>query len=370
MSKDTEIVKDRIVSVDVLRGFDMFWLIGGKGFVLAIAALFPTVIFEFFNTQLEHKHWEGFGFYDLIFPLFVFIMGMSIVFSFGRLIEKEGKNAVYKRLVRRLILLYLFGVIYYGGMRNLWPEIRLLGVLQRIALTYFIAGILYLNLDLKGLIITAAGILLGYWALLSFVPVPGLGHTSFSEAANWAAYIDEKFLPGRLYYGHYDPEGILSTIPAVVNALMGIFASKIILEKSLDEQKKVLYLIGGGVAAVIIGFLWGLQFPVIKKIWTSTYVLVSGGYSFILVGIFYQVFDIWKVRWGILPFIYIGANAITAYMGRNILSFGDLADRFVGGNFALWVGEDWGRFFHHFVAFLLLLALLRFLYKKKIFLKV
>src|ERR1043166_5597443 len=145
----------RVVSVDALRGFDMFWILGG-----------------FVGDQLEHVEWEGFRLYDLIFPLFVFIVGVSIVFSLTRLVEREGKAAAHKRVLRRFALLFVLALIYSGGVSHKWPDIRLLGVLNRIALCYFFASLLFLNLRLRGLVVACVSLLVGYWALMTFVPFP------------------------------------------------------------------------------------------------------------------------------------------------------------------------------------------------------
>ena len=274
----------RVVSVDVLRGFDMFWLIGGTGFGIAIARLIGGRMGEVIEGQFEHTKWAGFTFYDLIFPLFVFMVGMSLVFSLEKRVQTGGKWSAYKRLIRRAALMYLMGLVYYGGMLHEWPHIRLLGVLQRLALCYLFGGILFIHLRPRGLIIACLACLVGYWALLSFVPVPGTGETSFEEHANWAWYVDKHFLPGHKHSGDYDPEGLLSTIPAVASCLLGVFAALLLRSGALCPWRKTALFIGGGAALVLFGSLWGLQFPVIKRIWTSSYVLVAGGYSFALLG--------------------------------------------------------------------------------------
>jgi len=161
-SKGQTAATGRVVSVDVLRGFDMFWLIGGTGFGIAIARLFGGKAGAVLEAQFEHTKWDGFTFYDLIFPLFVFLVGMSLVFSLEKRLETGGKWSAYKRLIRRAILLYLMGLVYYGGMTNEWPNIRLLGVLQRLALCYFFAGILFIHLRPRGLVAACLFCLIGY----------------------------------------------------------------------------------------------------------------------------------------------------------------------------------------------------------------
>ncbi len=375
-----EPVKGRIVSVDVLRGFDMFWIVGGSAFFAAFFNLTGGQLGKIIVPQFDHSPWQGFHFYDLIFPLFAFIVGMSVVFSLGKLVKTQGKKAAYKRLFRRFIILYLLGIIYYGGIDKGVGHIRLLGVLQRLSLIYLFAGLLFINLRLRGLIITFLGILIAYWAFLSFVPVPGLGRISFAEGQNWTNWIDIHYLPLRKWDGQWDPEGILSTLPAIATGLLGVFSSLLLLNKSTSAMKKVWYFIGGGAVMVILGYLWGLQFPVIKKIWTSSYVLVAGGYSAMLLGLFYLIVDVWKYQKWAIPFVWIGMNPITIYMTVNIVNLWAFSNRFVGvdlGHFSenmfntnmplnLRIGYFLLTSFYVFFVF----YLMRFLFKRKIFIKI
>lgn len=361
----------RLLSVDALRGFDMFWIVGAGSIVTALQSLGDNPVINFIATQLKHKEWEGFAFEDLIFPLFVFIVGISLSFSLGKLIEKEGKWGAHKRLFRRFLLMYVLGLFYYGGMINHWPEIRLVGVLPRLALCYFFAGLLFCHLRTRGLIVVCVSILIGYWALLTFVPVPDIGVRTFAVDQNWACYIDKILLPGRRIYGHgtWDPEGLLSTLPAISSCLLGVFAGQFLSNKSIGDQRKVFTLLALGAASVALGFLWGLQFPVIKKIWTSSYVLVAAGYSCILVAVFYQIIDIWKQRAWALPFFWIGSNALTIYLVVNVVKFNYIARRFVGGDLYAALGS-YGNLAVTIVSLGLVLLLARFLYNKKIFLRV
>ncbi len=360
---------NRMVSVDALRGFDMFWITGGEGAVGAVAALFGGSIATLFHTQLDHAAWEGFRFYDLIFPLFLFLIGVSITFSLGRIKETGDMGAVYKRIFRRTIILFVVGLVYYGGFRNEWPDIRVAGVLQRMALCYFFGSLAFCLLSLRGMIILCVSLLVGYWALLSFVPVPGLGVTTFEEGKNWACYIDQHYLPGRMHNGTWDPEGLLSTIPSVSTCLLGIFSGFLITSKTLDDKKKVLYLIGGGALLVILGFAWGFQFPVIKKIWTSSYVLVAGGYSAMLLGAFYQIVDVWKVRAWTVPFVWIGANPLVIYLAHNFFDFDKFALRFAGGDIQRLAGPNVGPALLAVTSLAISLLFARFLYKNKIFIR-
>ena len=370
----------RITSVDALRGFSIFWILGGDGAVWALdemsSGMGPIVsgIGHFLGSQLTHVDWEGFRFYDLIFPLFIFVTGISIVFSLTQLVEREGTTQSHIRVLRRALLLYGLGLIYYGGISGHWADIRWVGVLQRIALCYLFASLLFLNLNLRGLLVAFASLLIGYWALMTFVPVPGIGAGSFAPGANLANWIDANYLPGRLWDGTRDPEGLLSTLPAIGTCLLGVFAGLLLKDERLAPQQKSLWLIGIGIALVAAGYLWGLQFPVIKSIWTSSFVMVAGGYSFLLLAAWYQIGDVWGIRNWATIFVWIGANAITLYFLNNVMSFERFAVRFVGGDLGVLLDRiitpGTGRFIAHLLGLAFAIALAGFLYRRKIFLRV
>ncbi|HXZ89099.1 MAG TPA: heparan-alpha-glucosaminide N-acetyltransferase domain-containing protein [Candidatus Binataceae bacterium] len=366
---ENQTTNPRLLSLDALRGFDMFWIIGADSLVAGLRKISDTGAIKFVADQLEHEAWEGLRFEDLIFPLFVFIVGISVALSLPRTIQQSGRNAAVRRIFRRAILLYLLGVLYYGGFATAFADIRLLGVLQRIALCYFVAALLFCYLKPQGLVAICAGLLLGYWALMTFVPVPGVGSGNFGEGKNLANYVDKQYLPLRKWDGDHDPEGLLSTLPAIATCLLGVFAGLLLKNKGVSDQKKVIYLAGAGMAGVALGWLWGLQFPVIKKIWTSSFVLVTGGYGAMLLAFFYQVVDIWKYQKWAQPFVWIGVNPITIYMAVNLIDFGAIARRLVGGQLNSYFGV-YGQLVVAVASLVLELWFLNFLYRRKIFLRV
>jgi predicted acyltransferase len=370
----------RVGSIDALRGFSIIWILGGDGLMWSLGEMssatgpIPSAVGRFLSTQFTHVDWEGIRFYDFIFPLLIFVTGISIVFSLTRLVEREGKTAAHTRVLRRALLLYVLGLIYYGGISNHWGDIRLLGVLQRIAICYFFASLLFLNFRLRGLIVACASLLAGYWALMTFVPVPGIGAGSFAMDANLANWIDAHYLPGRLWDVTRDPEGLLSTLPAIATCLLGVFAGLLLLDAGPSPQQKSLWLIAAGAVMVAAGYLWGLQFPIIKAIWTSSFVLVTGGYGAMLLGALYQIIDVWGYkRWATI-LVWIGANAITLYFLNNVASFERFAVRFVGGDVSKLMDQiltpGTGSFLTHAVGLALAIALAGFLYRRKIFLRV
>ena len=370
----------RVASVDALRGFTMFWIIGADGAAKALAEMLsgkgtiPSTAGNIIGGQFEHAEWEGLRFYDLIFPLFIFVTGVAIVFSLTRLVEQESKLTAHWRVLRRSLLLFALGLVYYGSVSESWPDIRLLGVLNRIALCYLFTSLLFLNLRLPGLIVVFVAILAGYWALMTFVPVSGIGVGSYAKDANLANWIDAQYLPGRKWNGAWDPEGLLSTLPAIATCLLGVFAGLLLKEPSLQPHQKTLWLIGAGAAMIALGVLWGLQFPIVKNIWTSSYVLVCGGLSALLLGVFHQVIDAWERRSWATIFIWIGASAITLYLINGIVGFKPLATQLIGGDVGSFVDSHLtpgaGSFLAHAVGLLLAVALAGFLYRRKIFLRV
>jgi len=415
----------RLMSVDALRGFDMFWIIGADSLVYALNRMSHSRPTEFLAEQLDHADWEGFHFYDLIFPLFVFIVGASLVFSLTKAIERACRADALKRIFRRSVLLFVIALFYSGGFTNAWPDIRLMGVLNRIALAYFFAGLCFCFFKPRALVAICAGLLVGYWGLMTFVPIRDIQLTKlnlarlaqeagepqtallFKDSANpsavkdspaWAAaqrmfyattnhvsgtfgpgfnladHLDFQYLPGRKYDTFFDPEGYLGTLPAIATCLLGVLAGLLLKSQSIPEQRKVVYLISAGVSGALLGWLWNLQFPVVKKIWTSSYVLVAGGYSAILLGVFYQIIEVWQKRSWCQPFVWMGMNSITIYLANNIIGgFRKLAARLAGGDVKMFLDEHLakgaGDMVISIVGLLLAFWFVHFLYRRKVFLR-
>ena len=360
---------ERLLSLDALRGFDMVWIVGAEEIVHALHKISNAGIPNFLANQLSHKDWDGFAFYDLIFPLFVFIAGVSLVFSLDRLMAREGTLGSCKRIFRRFLLLYLLGIIIYGGFSTPFKEIRLLGVLQRIALCYLFAGLIYCFFKLRGRIIICLSLLIGYWALMTFVPVPDHGAGNFAEGKNLANYVDQQWLPLRKWDGDHDPEGLLSTFPAIATCLLGTFAGMLLKSTQHLPMKKIGLLAVSGLCMLCVGWLWHLQFPVIKKIWTSSFVLVAGGYSCLLLAFFYWLIDIKQWRRWAQPFVWVGMNPIAIYVAFHLVDFKKIASLFVGGDINKYFGS-FGPMVIALTALGLSLLFCRFLYQKKIFMRV
>jgi predicted acyltransferase len=354
----------RLMSVDALRGFDMLWIVGGDYLVRSWPEIHDSAVTRALAAQMEHCEWAGFHFYDLIFPLFVFIVGVSLVFSIRRMVERDGRAAAIRRIVIRSVILFLLGVFYMGGVANGFKNVYLAGVLHRIAVAYFFAALIFCFFRTRAMVLICLALLVGYWALITFVPVPGIGAPSLAgPGKNLAHYFDELYLPGQKFEGT-----LLSTMPAVANCLLGVFAGLLLKNDAIAGQRKVHWLLGSGVASLALGFAWAQELPIIKLLWTPTYVLVACGYSAILLGLFYQIIELWQFRKWAQPFVWIGMNAITIYLVANVVNFRRLAGRFVGGDIQILLG-NYGDLVTSLVSLALVFWLVNFLYRRKVFLR-
>lgn len=299
----------RLISLDALRGFTI------AGMILV------NMPGDWGNTYwpLKHAQFNGLTLADLVFPFFLFIVGASIVLAMKKRIDAGvPKSGLLKKIVIRTFLIFLLGVLLNWITSEFSPELRIAGVLQRIALCYFAGSMLFLFSTQTVQIIIGLVILIGYWILSVFVPIPGQGAPVFTWDMSWEVYVDQLLLPGKMYFGTWDPEGILSTFPAIVNTLLGIQATLLILKLNENKAKMVGLLIFG-ISLLVAGFLLSSSFPINKNVWTSSFVLVTCGLASLLWGVSIFVIDVkgWS-RWA-KPGIIFGANAITAYVLHEVL---------------------------------------------------
>jgi predicted acyltransferase len=314
----------RLLSLDALRGFDMFWIIGGEELFKATARHIGGPVQQVVEEHLDHVEWEGFHFYDLIFPLFLFLVGVVLPFSLGKLRERGAPaSTLYWRIARRTLLLFVLGLIYNNvpNHMNDLLAVRVAGVLQRIALCYGFAALVVMHTRVRGQVLLTAVLLLGYWAILAWVPVPGGVAGDYTKAGNLAGYLDRNYLPGKIYtdyYGFGDNEGLLSTLPAFATALLGVLAGHW-LRTTRPGPQKVLGLVVAGLVCLGVGYVWGYRFPIVKNLWTSSFVLFAGGWSLLLLALFYGIIDVLGYRRWCFFFVVIGANAITVYLLAHFL---------------------------------------------------
>jgi len=367
-SQSLELPKGRVVSIDALRGFDMFWIMGGAALFLNLFKLADNPVTRALAAQFHHSRWHGFTFEDLIFPLFLFIVGCSMPFSLTkRLARGDSRRELYKHMIRRTLVLFFLGLVYNGVLNFDFATMRYAGVLQRIAVCYFFAALIVMNTDVRGQAVWAGALLLFYWAIMKLVPVPGHGAGVLTPEGNLAGYIDRLLLPGRFCcYEFGDNEGILSTIPAVSTTLMGVLSGHWIRSSS-PAGGKVRGLLAAGAVSLAAALLWNLAFPINKLIWSSSYVLFAGGWSLLLLAAFYWIIDVrGYVRWA-FPFVVIGLNPITIYVAQGLFDFGVIADVFVHGFI-----DELGAFKPLFWSFCVLAVkwlFLYFLYRQRIFLR-
>ncbi len=294
---------NRVISLDALRGLTI---------ALMIVVNYPgSEDFVFFT--LRHTVWNGLSLTDEVAPFFLFIVGVSIVYAFSkRLNDGSPRGKLYRKIIVRAIKIFAVGMFL-----NLMPDfdfhhIRWTGTLHRIAIVYLVCGIIYLNTNWKQQAWIAAILLIAYWLTLTCIPTPGFGRVMLEPGENIVAWVDNQWLPGVMWRGTWDPESILTTVTSVVSGLTGMLAGRL-MQSDYSPNEKVNILMVSGVFSALLGYFWGLAFPVNENLWTSSFVLVTSGFAALLFGAIYYLVDIKGYRRGTQPFIIFGSNAITIY---------------------------------------------------------
>ena len=378
--KDMPSPTKRLESLDALRGFDLFFLVALGPLMHSLARAADV---EWLNNSMwifDHVSWEGFSPWDLIMPLFLFMSGISMPFALSRYKSMPDKMPLLRRLSKRILLLWIFGMICQGNLLGLDPDRIYLysNTLQAIAAGYLITALLFLFTARRTQIITAVLLLLVYWAAMQFITVDGYGGGSYTPQGNLAEWIDKVVL-GRFRDGAQVLDGkvvaaewyhytwILSSLNFGVTVLTGLFAGYIAKDKISEKRKLKLYF-GIGAAMVLLGWLWNFQMPVIKTIWTSSMVLVSSGYCFLLMGLFYYWIDYKGHRSGITWLKVYGMNSIVAYMLANVMDFRCMGQSLLYG-LESYMG-DYYSFLMTLWNVAVIYVILWIFYKKGIFLKV
>ncbi|MGF1583846.1 MAG: acyltransferase family protein [Bacteroidales bacterium] len=333
----------RLGSLDVLRGFDLFALVFFQPVFSTFARVTDIRWVNAINTQFQHVHWEGFAFWDLIMPLFMFMAGASMPFAFGKYLRNEGKAQLYKRVIKRVVLLWILGMIAQGNLLALDPEHIYLfsNTLQAIAIGYLISAMLLMHFNLRWQIGITAGFLVVYWALLSFVKINGYGGGDFSPDYNLAEYIDRlvlgrfrdgsQMLGTEIDFGNYRYTWILSSMNFGVTVMTGVFAGHMMKSVRLTKYEKIRWMAVTGILMIVAGQLWGLQMPVIKKIWTSSMTLYSSGLCFLLMALSYYLID-FRDNTRYLGWLKIyGMNSILAYMLFMVFDFSGITESVLYG---------------------------------------
>ncbi len=362
----TGLASGRLLCLDALRGFDMFWIVGGGAMFMGLAKAVGGP-FEYVRPQFEHVRWEGLHAWDLIWPVFMFIVGVSIPVS----IEKRTaagvtKTRIYVHAVCRALILFVLGMALQGGLLK-WDLAQLrpcYSVLHGIAAGYLLAVIIALQLRPKWQPVAAACLLLVYWGLLELVPVPGIGAGVLTPEGNAATWVDRAVL-GRFHYG--ENTWFLSYLGFASSVLLGVQAGRVLMS-ALVENKKVLILVAWGLACVGLGLLWSLAFPIIKLLWTSSFVLVGGGVGFLLLALFYWVIEVKRFRSWAFFFAVIGMNSIAVYTATMLFSFRQIGNIFVGS--LLPRIQPWDSFVESTTAFAVVWLLVYWMYRTRTFVKV
>jgi predicted acyltransferase len=360
----------RVMSIDALRGFDMFWIIGGGAIFASLNEVCDCPATAWIKTQLTHVKWEGFRFEDLIMPLFMFIVGVVMPFSFHKRIERgDSKKKLYLHVIQRTLILFVLGMVAQGNLleydlSKLHPYSN---TLQAIAAGYLISAILIINLRLTWQIGVTAALLLLFWALMMLVPVPNHGAGVLTPDENFAIYLDRVIL-GPFIDGTDPPyTWILSGMTFACTVMLGVMAGHL-LRSDKSDKLKVLWLLGAGTGCLVLGLIWSLAFPIIKHIWTSSFVLYSGGFCYLLLALFYLVIDVWGLKKWSFGFVVIGTNAIAVYMATHLISFRNIGGVFVDG-LKPYTG-NWFALIQAVAAFVVVWLILLWMYRKKTFIRI
>jgi len=362
----------RLLSIDALRGFDMFFISGGAVFLYHLQENTSWAWMDTLGAQMKHPAWNGFTFYDLIFPLFLFISGVSLSFSiYHSQIRNRTKVEIYKKALRRMVILIILGIIYKNAPLPLFEpsQIRYGSVLGRIGIACFITTLIYLNFTKLQSLLWLVGILVSYYAALFLIPVPGFGAGDLSFEGNLVGWVDRHFMPGRLLQGTYDELAILTQFPALCLTMMGTWAGDLLREQTYKSSKKLQILILGGGVAIGIGLAWGLHFPINKHLWSSSFILLTGGLSCLMLALFYGLIDVLHYKRWAFFFKVIGLNSLVIYFANSFINFEYTAKKLFGGLLNP-IAEQWHSLFLSIAALGLLWGFLYLLYRNKIFVKV
>jgi predicted acyltransferase len=366
-------LQNRLISIDAFRG-------------LTIAAMIQVNnpgSWSFVYPPLRHAEWHGWTPTDLIFPFFLFIVGVSLALSFSRR-KEEGRPAdsLYAKIFRRSATIFAIGLFLHLFPRFRFATMRIPGVLQRIAVCFLVGALIYLNAKVKSRVVLSVGILVFYWALMTYIPVPGYGPGVLDLKGNLCGYIDLKLLAGHIYKPDFDPEGILSTLPAIVTVLLGTLAGDWLRRPKTNVRKLTMMFAAGAVLAAA-GLILHPFFPINKQLWTSTFVIFSAGMALLVFGVCFLLIEMWNLKKWATAFLIFGTNAITVFAGSTFMvkvlmmikiADGDKIVNPMGYIYAHFLsplaGPYLGSLIYPILLILLWLFIISPLYKRKIFIRV
>lgn len=358
---------ERLVSLDALRGFDMFWIIGGTAILFGLGKVIHRPFFDKVLVQFDHVAWLGLHFYDLIWPLFMFIMGAAIPLGVSkRRACGQSDRTLLLHASWRALVMFCLGTMTQGGLLffDWWRFHPCYSVLHGLAAGYLVAMLVAVKVKPKWHAATIAVLLLAYWAMVTLVPVPGVGAGVLTPNGNLPTYVDQLIL-GHLHYGWNT--WFLSYPGFGASVLLGVLAGEMLMSDRAPMSKVYRLLLAGAVS-VVGGLVWSLSFPVIKLMWTSSYVLISGGLSFMVLACFYWIIDVLGYKKWALGFIVIGMNSIAVYVATEVFDFRHVGNIFVG-HLLPHIGR-WAAFIEASAAFSVIWLILYWMYRKKEFIRI
>ncbi|GGM97283.1 DUF5009 domain-containing protein [Dyadobacter beijingensis] len=361
----------RLASIDALRGFDMLMIAGGGQFIATLGGKTGIPFIDAVAAQFEHPAWNGFTFYDFIFPLFLFLAGTSLAFSItGGLAKGIEPSVIRNKVFKRMLILMALGILDKNAPMDIFDpaHIRYGSVLGRIGLATFIAAILYMKFGFNQRIYIAAGILVIYYLTLILVPVPGFGAGDLTFEGNMVGWIDRNFMPGILKQGTYDELALLTQFPAICLTIFGTIAGDILLGRA-NEANKLPKLLVFGVTGIVAGVVWNFIFPINKHLWSSSFIMLTSGMAFTLLAIFYWIIDVKGYQKWSFFFRVIGLNSLVIYLAVRFVSFNE-SSRLLFAGIYKHAPENWHEVYNALGGFVLVWLFLYFLYKNKIFVKV
>ncbi len=366
----TILSRDRVISVDALRGFDMFWIMGGDIAFKSIDNVFHNKFSGFLRDQMDHVEWFGFHFYDIIMPLFMFVVGVSMVYSYRkRLSTALTDTPLWKHTIKRILILWILGMIVQGNL--LHYDIHNIqfytNTLQAIASGYLIATIFILYMPVIYQIIATMGLLIIYWAIIALVPIGGTTANAYSPEGNVAMFVEKAVMGRFIGWGTYT--WIVSTLNFGATVMLGVF-SGYIMQSALSQMKKFRNYLFLGISLIVLAQILDIWHPIIKKIWSSSFVLFSGGICVLMLAVFYLIIDVWGLRKGTRWMIILGSNAIAGYVAWHLFekNFVGMAEVFINGLIP-WIG-GWYDSLRYFGGFMVLYLILWYMYRNKTFIKI
>lgn len=361
----------RLASMDALRGFDMLMISGGGAFISLLGGKTGLSWVDAVSAQFVHPEWNGFTFFDFIFPLFLFLAGTSLSFSLTSGIDKGiSQSQLISKTFKRMLILIALGILDKNAPIDIFDpaHIRYGSVLGRIGLATFVGAVIYLKFSFRSRVWIAIGTLVMYYLTLIIVPVPGFGAGDLSFEGNLVGWFDRTFMPGRLRQGTYDELALLTQFPAICLTLFGTIAGDILLSVK-PSQSKIRSLLICGVLGVVAGLVWNIVFPINKHLWSSSFIMLTAGMSFIMLTLFYWIIDVMEYkRWSFF-FRVIGMNSLVIYLAVRFIDF-NASSKLLFEGFYKYAAEPWHEVFNALGGFVIVWFFLYFLYRQKIFVKV